>query len=234
MLLENLRKEVLAANLELVRRGLVLYTFGNASGIDRREGLVVIKPSGVSYDELKPEDLVITDLSGKIVEGDFRPSSDLPTHLVLYKHSPAIGGVTHTHSEFATAWAQAGRSIPCFGTTHADYFHGPVPITAALSDQQITADYEKNTGVAICRAFEGIDPETIPAVLVRGHGPFCWGADVATAAHHSVILEAIARMAYYTVALAHDADSLAPELHDKHFSRKHGSKAYYGQVSPKQ
>src|SRR5579863_2663917 len=172
MLLETLRKEVLAANLELVRRGLVLYTFGNASGIDRRKGLVVIKPSGVSYDELKPEDLVITDLSGKTVEGDFRPSSDLPTHLVLYKHFPAIGGVTHTHSEFATAWAQAGRSIPCFGTTHADYFHGSVPITAALSDQQITADYEKNTGVAICRAFEGIDPETIPAVLVRGHGPF--------------------------------------------------------------
>src|SRR5579863_1642775 len=210
MLLETLRKEVLAANLELVRRGLVLYTFGNASGIDRRKGLVVIKPSGVSYDELKPEDLVITDLSGKTVEGDFRPSSDLPTHLVLYKHFPAIGGVTHTHSEFATAWAQAGRSIPCFGTTHADYFHGSVPITAALSDQQITADYEKNTGVAICRAFEGIDPETIPAVLVRGHGPFCWGADV---------------------AMAHDVDSLAPELHDKHFSRKHGSKAYYGQSS---
>jgi L-ribulose-5-phosphate 4-epimerase len=234
MLLENLRKEVLAANLELVRRGLVLYTFGNASGIDRREGLVVIKPSGVSYDELKPGDLVITDLSGKTVEGDFRPSSDLPTHLVLYKHFPAIGGVTHTHSEFATAWAQAGRSIPCFGTTHADYFHGSVPITAALSDQQIAADYEKNTGVAICRAFEGVDPETIPAVLVRGHGPFCWGADVAMAAHHSVILEAIARMAYYTAALAHDVDSLAPELHDKHFSRKHGSKAYYGQVSPKQ
>jgi L-ribulose-5-phosphate 4-epimerase len=234
MLLETLRKDVLAANLELVRRGLVLYTFGNASGIDRREGLVVIKPSGVSYDELKPEDLVITDLSGKTVEGGFRPSSDLPTHLVLYKHFPAIGGVTHTHSEFATAWAQAGRSIPCFGTTHADYFHGPVPITATLSDQQITADYEKNTGVAICGALEGIDPETIPAVLVRGHGPFCWGADVGMAAHHSVILEAIARMAYYTVALAHDVDSLAPKLHDKHFSRKHGSKAYYGQVSPKQ
>lgn len=234
MLVETLRKEVLAANLELVRRGLVLYTFGNASGIDRREGLVVIKPSGVSYDELKPEDLVITDLSGKTVEGNFRPSSDLPTHLALYRNFPAIGGVTHTHSEFATAWAQAGRSIPCFGTTHADYFRGTVPITAALSDQQITADYEKNTGVAICRAFEGVDPETIPAVLVRGHGPFCWGADVAMAAHHSVILEAIARMAYYTVALAHDVDSLAPELHDKHFSRKHGSKAYYGQESPKQ
>lgn len=233
MRLENLRNEVLAANLELVRRGLVLYTFGNASGIERSDGLVVIKPSGVAYDELKPEDLVVTDLSGGIVEGKFRPSSDLPTHLVLYREFPSIGGVTHTHSEFATAWAQAGRAIPCLGTTHADYFHGPVPVTDALPAQQIANDYEKNTGEAIGRVFRDIDPEKVPAILVRGHGPFCWGPDAAAAAHHSVILEAVARMAYYTVALAHNVDPLDPHLHDKHFLRKHGSKAYYGQVSSK-
>jgi len=233
MRLDNLRREVLAANLELVRRGLVLYTFGNASGIERELGLVVIKPSGVSYDELRPEDLVVTDLSGKVVEGRLRPSSDLPTHLVLYKNFPAIGGVTHTHSEFATAWAQAGRSIPCLGTTHADYFQGPVPVTESLPEQEIASDYEKNTGDAICRRFAKIDPEKIPAVLVRGHGPFCWGADPAMAAHHSVILEAIARLAYYSFALAHDIDSLDPHLHEKHFLRKHGSKAYYGQAQPK-
>jgi L-ribulose-5-phosphate 4-epimerase len=233
MRLENLRRGVLAANLELVRRGLVLYTFGNASGIDREEGLVVIKPSGVSYDELKPEDLVVTDLAGKIVEGKLRPSSDLPTHLVLYRNFPSIGSVTHTHSEFATAWAQAGRSIPCLGTTHADYFHGAVPVTESLSEQDIASEYEKNTGEAICRAFTNIDADEVPAVLVRGHGPFCWGSDPAMAAHHSVILEAIARMAYYTVALAHDVDGLDVRLHDKHFLRKHGEKAYYGQALPR-
>jgi L-ribulose-5-phosphate 4-epimerase len=233
MRLDNLRREVLAANLELVRRGLVLYTFGNASGIDREEGLVVIKPSGVSYDELKPEDLVVTDLAGKIVEGKLRPSSDLPTHLVLYRNFPSIGSVTHTHSEFATAWAQAGRSIPCLGTTHADYFHGAVPVTESLSEQDIASEYEKNTGEAICRAFTNIDADEVPAVLVRGHGPFCWGSDPVMAAHHSVILEAIARMAYYTVALAHDVDGLDVRLHDKHFLRKHGEKAYYGQALPR-
>jgi len=233
MLLESLRREVLDANLELVRRGLVLYTFGNASGIDRSLGLVVIKPSGVSYDELKPENLVVTDLTGKIVHGDFRPSSDLPTHLALYRNFPSIGGVTHTHSEFATAWAQAGRFIPCLGTTHADYFHGSVPVTDALSEREIVSDYEKNTGEAICRAFQNLDPDEIPAVLVRNHGPFCWGANAAMAAHHAVVLEAIARMAYYTIALEHDVESIAPQLHDKHFLRKHGGKAYYGQVSHK-
>lgn len=233
MRLEDLRHQVLAANLELVRRGLVLYTFGNASGIDREQGLVVIKPSGVSYDELKPEDLVVADLDGKTVEGKLRPSSDLPTHLVLYGNFLSIGGVTHTHSEFATAWAQAGRSIPCLGTTHADYFHGSVPVTDSLTSKEIEADYEKNTGEAIRRAFKGVDPEKIPGVLVRGHGPFCWGPDAAAAAHNSVILEAIARMAYYTFALAHDVDSLDRPLHDKHFLRKHGNKAYYGQALPK-
>lgn len=233
MRLERLRRDVLEANLELVRRGLVLYTFGNASGIARDDGLVVIKPSGVPYDELKPEHMVVTDLSGTIVEGDLRPSSDLPTHLALYRAFKSIGGVAHTHSEFATAWAQAGRPIPCLGTTHADYFHGPVPVTAELSAQEIVGDYEKNTGAAICRAFQNLDPESIPAVLVRGHAPFCWGSDVAAAAHHAVILEAVARMAYYTVALAQEAQPLSRSLHDKHFLRKHGKDAYYGQASGK-
>lgn len=233
MLLAQLREQVLEANLELVRKGLVLYTFGNASGIAREQGLVAIKPSGVPYDKLKPGDMVVTDLNGKIVEGDLRPSSDLPTHLCLYRTFPAIGGVAHTHSEFATAWAQAGRAIPCFGTTHADYFHGSVPVTDHLTAAEIDSDYEGNTGVAICRAFHDIDPEAVPAVLVRGHAPFCWGADVAAAAHNAVILESVARMAYYTLSLAADADALPRALHDKHFLRKHGSKAYYGQVGGK-
>lgn len=233
MLLESLRREVLEANLELVRRGLVLYTFGNASGVDRDKGLVVIKPSGVPYEKLKAEDLVVTDLSGKIVEGKFRPSSDLPTHVELYRNFSGIGGVTHTHSEFATAWAQAGRAIPCLGTTHADYFHGPVPVTSDLTSQEVAADYEKNTGVAICRTFHKLDPADIPGVLVRGHGPFCWGETATIAAHNSVILEALARMAYYTAGLVHELKPLSSSLHDKHYSRKHGSAAYYGQPPDK-
>jgi L-ribulose-5-phosphate 4-epimerase len=233
MRLARLREEVLEANLELVRRGLVLYTFGNASGIARDEGLVVIKPSGVPYEKLKPEHMVISDLSGKIIEGELRPSSDLPTHLILYKSFVSIGGVAHTHSEFATAWAQAGRSIPCLGTTHADYFYGPVPVTDALHSQEIASEYEANTGVAIAQCFAGKDPEATPGVLVRGHGPFCWGADVAAAAHNSVILEAVAKLACFTVGLAHDIEPLPASLHDKHFLRKHGSKAYYGQPAGK-
>lgn len=233
MLLAQLREQVLEANLELVRKGLVLYTFGNASGIDREQGLVAIKPSGVAYDKLGPRDMVITDLDGSIVDGDLRPSSDLPTHILLYREFPSIGGVAHTHSEFATSWAQAGRPIPCFGTTHADSFHGPVPVTEHLTDQEINGEYEKNTGVAIGRAFLNIDPEAVPGVLVRGHGPFCWGPDAATAAHNAVILEAVARMAYYTLALAEEAEPLPSALHDKHFLRKHGSKAYYGQTAVK-
>jgi len=229
MLLKSLREDVLEANLELVRRGLVLYTFGNVSGIARKDGLVAIKPSGVPYEELTPAHMVITKLDGEIVEGDLRPSSDLPTHLELYKQFSAAGGVAHTHSEFATAWAQARCPIPCFGTTHADYFHGPVPVTDDLKAEEIAHDYEKNTGLAICRKFKDIDPEAVRAVLVAGHGPFCWGEDAARAAHNAVILEYIARTAYYTVGIAAEVQPIARSLHDKHYLRKHGRSAYYGQ-----
>lgn len=229
MLLRSLRQEVLEANRELVSMGLVLYTFGNASGISRKDGLVAIKPSGVPYESLTPEQIAVVDLDGKIIEGGLRPSSDLPTHLELYKHFGNIGGVAHTHSTFATAWAQAQRPIPCFGTTHADYFHGPVPVTSWLTSDEIADDYEKNTGVAICRTFAQLDPDAIPAVLVAGHAPFCWGPSAAAAAHNAVILESVARLAYYTVGIAPNALPIPRELHDKHFLRKHGRTAYYGQ-----
>src|SRR5262249_2965344 len=182
MLLVELREQVLHANLELVRRGLVLYTFGNASGISREEGLVAIKPSGVPYEALKPQDLVVTDLNGKTIEGTLRPSSDLPTHLVLYNSFPKIGAVVHTHSEYATAWAQARKPIPCFGTTHADYFHGPIPVTDEMTREEITSEYEKNTGYVIVRAFRDIDYASVPAVLVANHASFAWGPDPETAA----------------------------------------------------
>ena len=228
-MLEELRAQVLEANLELVRRGLVLYTFGNASGISRAEGLVAIKPSGVPYEGMRPEDLTVTDLDGRIVEGKLRPSSDLATHLALYRSFPAIGGVVHTHSRFATSWAQARRPIPCLGTTHADYFRGPVPVTRAMSAAEIEAAYEANTGEVIARHFAGGDPMEMPAVLVAGHGPFCWGATAAEAAHNAVILEYVAEMAYYSVTLAEAAQELHPAHLDKHFLRKHGVSAYYGQ-----
>jgi L-ribulose-5-phosphate 4-epimerase len=233
MLLVDLRAEVLEANLELLRRGLVLYTFGNASGISRKDGLVAIKPSGVPYERLTAEDMVITRLDGTIVEGNLRPSSDLATHLEIYRQFPSVGGVAHTHSEFATAWAQARRPIPCLGTTHADYFHGDVPVTPPLTPAEIADDYEKKTGEVICRLFRTLDPDAIPAVLVAGHGPFCWGPSASIAAHHAVILESIARMAYYSVAIEKDAQPIAAELHDKHFLRKHGKAAYYGQAKAK-
>jgi L-ribulose-5-phosphate 4-epimerase len=233
MLLKELREQVLSANLELVERGLVLYTFGNASGISREDGLVAIKPSGVPYEKLVPADMVITNLDGKVVEGNLRPSSDLATHLEIYRYFQDVGGVVHTHSEFATAWAQARRPIPCMGTTHADYFHREVPVTPFLTPGEISSDYEKNTGVLICKLFQQLDPNAVPAVLVAGHGPFCWGPNVASAAHNAVVLESIARMAYYTVALAREAGPIPQELHDRHFLRKHGRGAYYGQVSTK-
>lgn len=229
MLLATLREEVLEANLELVRRGLVLYTFGNVSGMSREEGLVVIKPSGVPYESLKPKHMVVTDMDGKTVEGELRPSSDLPTHIALYKEFNTIGGVAHTHSEYATAWAQARKPIPCLGTTHADYFHGPVPVTDELTESEVDSAYEENTGVAICRVFDKLDCSAVPAVLVAGHGPFSWGKNASEAAQHAVILEYLARMASHTVAINSDVRSIPGHLHDKHFLRKHGSKAYYGQ-----
>ena len=228
--LKQLREEVLEANLELVRRGLVLYTFGNASGIDREKALVVIKPSGVPYNKMKPEHLVVSDLNGKILAGKLRPSSDLPTHLVLYKAFPDIGGVVHTHSEYATAWAQARRDIPCFGTTHADYFHGSVPVTDSMPENEIAGEYEKNTGDAIVRRFRDPSASSIPAVLVANHGPFTWGPDVTSAAHNAVVLESIARMAYFTVTINREASAIGKPLHDRHYLRKHGSQSYYGQA----
>ena len=230
-MLEHLREEVLEANLELVRQGLVLYTFGNVSGIARPEGLVVIKPSGVPYEQMKPEHLVVTDMEGKVVEGKMRPSSDLPTHLVLYKQFTEIGGVAHTHSEYATAWAQARKPIPCFGTTHADYFHGPVPVTSEMTDQEIAAHYEKNTGHAIVHALRQTNASATPGILVANHGPFAWGADAAAATHHAVILETIARMAYFTLGIHSLAQPVGAALHDKHYLRKHGKNAYYGQAT---
>ena len=229
MTLDLLRREVLEANLELVRRGLVLYTFGNASGISRRDGLVVIKPSGVDYAALTAADLVVVDLEGRLVEGVLRPSSDLPSHLALYRAFPSIGGVVHTHSTYATAWAQAGREIPCVGTTHADYFHGAVPVTAAMAPEEIVENYEWNTGQAIVRRFADLDPQALPGVLVAGHGPFAWGASSAAAAHHEVILEELARIAFLTSGLNQAAAPISQALLDKHFLRKHGPGAYYGQ-----
>ncbi len=232
-MLHDLRKQVLQANLDLVRSGLVLYTFGNVSGIARSEGLVVIKPSGVSYEAMKPEDLVVADLDGKIVEGSLRPSSDLPTHLVLYRAFHEIGGVAHTHSEYATSWAQARKSIPCFGTTHADYFHGPIPVTAEMTKREVSRDYEKNTGLAIVRCFKKLSPASVPGALVANHGPFAWGGDAGAAVHNAVILEAVARMAYFTLRINSSARPVASVLHDKHFLRKHGKNAYYGQPANK-
>lgn len=229
MLARHLRTEVLEANLSLVRNGLVIETFGNASGVDRENGLVVIKPSGVPYDKLKPEDLVVTDLNGTIVEGQLRPSSDLPTHIALYQKFPAIGGVAHTHSRHATAWAQARRELPCFGTTHADYFHGAIPVTDAMTAEEIASAYEWNTGLVIVRRFEAIDPMSVKAVLVSGHAPFTWGKSVTEACHYAYILEEVAHLAMMTVSIQPTATAIAPELLNKHYLRKHGPTAYYGQ-----
>jgi L-ribulose-5-phosphate 4-epimerase len=227
--LETLRAEVLEANLELVRRGLVVSTFGNASAVSRDEGLCVIKPSGVPYDRMKAADMVITDLDGKTVEGTLRPSSDLATHVALYRAFPGIGGVVHTHSRHATAWAQAQREIPCFGTTHADYFHGPIPLTKPLTREEIETDYEANTGVAIIRRLHSLDPLACPACLVAGHAPFCWGRSVTDAAHMALIVEEIAAMAWQTITINPHASPIAEHLRDKHHFRKHGPTAYYGQ-----
>ncbi len=232
-MLEALRAEVLEANLEIVRRGLVLYTFGNASGVDRERGLIVIKPSGVPYDRMTAADLVVTDLDGRIVEGSLRPSSDLSTHALLYRSFPSIGGIVHTHSRHATAWAQAGRAIPCLGTTHADYFCGAVPVTEHLSPEEIARDYELTTGEAIVRALKDrdcpVDALGCPAVLVAGHAPFCWGKSPAEAAHTAVVVEELAAMAWQTLTINPRVEEISAALREKHYFRKHGPKATYGQ-----
>jgi L-ribulose-5-phosphate 4-epimerase len=231
MNLASLREEVLEANLELVRRGLVVFTFGNASGLDRSSGMVVIKPSGVPYDRMTAADLVITDLDGRTVEGTLRPSSDLPTHLALYRSFEGVNGVVHTHSRYATAWAQAGSEIPCFGTTHADYFRGPVPVTPVMAACDIESQYEWNTGQVIVERFAGLNPLATPAVLVSGHAPFCWGPTATDAAHTAVVVEELAHLAYLTVTIKADVEEISTVLRDKHFLRKHGPTAYYGQQS---
>lgn len=231
-MLEALKKAVCEANLELVQKGLVLHTFGNASGIDRAGGLVVIKPSGVDYAHLRPADMVVVALdSGQVVEGRLRPSSDTPTHLVLYRAFSAIGGIVHTHSLYATAWAQAQLDLPCLGTTQADYWHGPVPCTRLLSYREIRGDYETNTGQVIVETFlrRRLDPMHYPAVLVASHGPFTWGVDVRQAVEHAVVLEFVARLASETLRLNPKTPAVSDSLLDKHFLRKHGPQAYYGQ-----
>ena len=227
-MLSELKNEVYNANLELVENRLVLFTWGNVSAIDRNQALIAIKPGGVEYSSMIPDDMVILDLYGEVVEGKYKPSSDAPTHLYLYKEFPEIGAIVHTHSEWATIWAQAGKSIPVLGTTHADYFNGEVPCTRSLNKQEIDNDYEINTGKVIGEAFIGKRPMDIPGALVHGHGPFCWGKDAAEAVHNAVVLEQIAKMAYHTLNLNPEA-KLNPDLLDKHFSRKHGPEAYYGQ-----
>lgn len=230
-MLEALKQIVFEANLELPRQGLVKYTWGNVSQIDRESGLVVIKPSGVDYDVMKAEDMVVVDLDGNVVEGDLRPSSDTPTHVELYKAFPSIGGVCHTHSTFAASFAQAGRHIPLFGTTHADYFSGPIPCTRALTTEEIEEDYEGKTGSLIIETFEEreLNPEYIPGVLCRNHGPFTWGKDADQAVYHAVVLEEVAKMAVLTRAINPNAGPAPMNIVRKHFERKHGPNAYYGQ-----
>jgi L-ribulose-5-phosphate 4-epimerase len=234
MLLATLRDQVLDANREIARRGLAPHTFGNASGIDRSgsQPLVVIKPSGVDYATMSPADLVITDLDGKIVEGTLRPSSDLDTHTLLYREFPQIGGIVHTHSEFATSWAQSCRPIPCLGTTHADYFHGPVPVTKPLSAEEVRDGYVRNTGAVIVRRFqqEHLDPIAVPGVLVAGHAPFAWGKSAAEAVEHADVLEYIARLAFRSVLLGASESGIPVYVSEHHYLRKHGPKATYGQL----
>ena len=231
-MLEELKKKVCEANLELVRHGLVIFTWGNVSGIDRESGLVVIKPSGVSYEGMTPEDMVVVSLDGEVVEGSLRPSSDTPTHLVLYKAFKEIGGVVHTHSTYATAWAQAGLDIPNIGTTHADYFNDAVPCTADMTEAEVKGEYELETGNVIVRRFEGLNPVHTPGVLVKNHGPFTWGCDAAEAVHNAVVLEQVAKMASISFSI-NPSLTMNPLLVEKHFSRKHGPNAYYGQTKNK-
>ena len=235
-MLEELKEKVFRANLDLVKHGLVIFTWGNVSAIDRASGLVVIKPSGVSYETMRAEDMVVVDLDGKVVEGDLRPSSDTPTHLVLYKAFPEIGGVVHTHSTYATAWAQAGLDIPNIGTTHADYFHDNIPCTRDMRKPEVFGEYEKETGNVIVERFNGMNPNDTPAVLVKNHGPFTWGTDADNAVHNAVVLEQVAKMAFVSMTLnlttldvVNHKPSMNKLLIEKHYSRKHGPNAYYGQ-----
>ena len=230
-MLEQLKKDVYEANMELPRRGLITYTWGNVSGRDAETGYFVIKPSGVDYDKLTTDDMVVVDLTGKVIEGKYRPSSDTPTHIELYKKYPEIGGIVHTHSPEATSWAQAGRSIPLYGTTHADYFYGPIPCARSLTKEEIEGEYEKNTGLVIIETFEenGINPVYTPGVLCCNHGPFTWGKDAAEAVHNAVVLEEVAKMATKTELINPRVTTAPDTIRDKHFFRKHGANAYYGQ-----
>lgn len=232
MLLEKLREEVLCANLDLPKHGLVTFTWGNVSGIDRDSGLMVIKPSGVSYETMRVTDIVVLNLQGEIIDGALRPSSDTPTHLVLYRECPAIGGIVHTHSTHATAWAQAGRPIPAFGTTHADYFYGEIPCSRPLTKAEIDEAYEANTGKVIVDTLAGRNPLQVPGMLVCEHAPFAWGKSPDEAVHNAVVLEEVARMALYTEMLYPARPPIASHLLDKHYLRKHGANAYYGQATP--
>ena len=227
-MLEKLKNDVFKANLELVENGLVIHTWGNVSGRDRESGLIVIKPSGVNYSLMTPGDMVVIDLECDVVEGKFKPSTDAPTHLLLYKAFISVGGVVHTHSSFATSWTQAGRAIPPFGTTHADHFYGEVPCTRLLTQKETENDYEINTGKIIIEKLGKTDPLTVPSVLVSGHGPFCWGKDAENAVYNAIALEEIAKMAFYTVLLG-KTEPIDNFLLNKHFKRKHGKDAYYGQ-----
>lgn len=228
-MLKDLKELVYEANMELPKRGLITYTWGNVSGIDREKGLFVIKPSGVDYDDLKPEDMVVVDLEGNKVEGKYKPSSDTPTHLELYKAFENVGGIVHTHSPWATSWAQAAREIPCYGTTHADYFYGAIPCARSLTAEEINGAYEKNTGLVIIETFKDKDPMSVPGVLCSNHGPFTWGKDAAQAVHNAVVLEEVAKMASRTERLNPNVLPAPQVLQDKHYLRKHGANAYYGQ-----
>lgn len=227
-MLEALKQEVYEANLALVRHDLVIFTWGNVSGIDRASGLMVIKPSGVSYEDMKPDDMVVVDLDGQVREGELKPSSDTPTHRILYQRFKDIGGIVHTHSEWATSWAQAGKNIPAYGTTHADHFYGAIPCTRKLTQQEVEKDYEAHTGEVIAETFRERDEMAIPAVIVHGHGPFSWGKDPGQAVHNAVVMEEVAKMAFRTEMLGH-RQPIDPYLLDKHYLRKHGKDAYYGQ-----
>ena len=228
-MLKKLREQVCQANLLLPKHNLVTFTWGNVSGIDRKRGLVVIKPSGLSYDDMKPEDMVVLDLDGNVVEGKWKPSSDTPTHLRLYNAFPDCGGIVHTHSRWATVFAQAGRAIPALGTTHADDFHGPIPCTRLLTAEEIAGEYEAETGNVIIETLRGHDPMAVPAALVHSHGPFAWGRDAMEAVHNAVVLEEVAFMAWHTLALNPEKGEMQKSLLDRHYLRKHGPGAYYGQ-----